>query len=519
MARRSAAFTILAVAVMVAAAAIGLFVVWPREKANPPAELVPSSWAEYRTSRGHELHVSEQRIECGACHDFRKSGFAPVELARCRGCHEQQATRTHHGGSMNTGCLTCHAFSPRASSTCKSCHTAERTTQSAPLVSVHASVGCDECHRVHQPLSPTSAECSKCHENISARHAGHVSSGACPDCHRPHEPAKAALGSCAGCHSQPKGPKPAGHDSCITCHAPHDFTGASFRVCAGCHAKQSVLVSAPTPEHRACTSCHKPHDPSATANSCAGCHKGVHVDHGRESACVRCHEPHGGRDDVTIAPCVSCHGKIAQSDTGAHAEGTACTACHAKHGFASVDRKTLCVGCHARELALVSANRAHEDCTRCHGRSVHEPHSAPACASCHQRESATAPSGHRACADCHDAHGATVPPLKSCASCHRKESTSKHGSLPGGCVACHRAHGDSQAPPRPLAAPTCVSCHAPKKLPGLHAVTGHLNCLKCHDAHGPPRDDRATCTGPCHADKREHEKEAAACSGCHVFAR
>jgi hypothetical protein len=163
-------------------------------------------------------------------------------------------------------------------------------------------------------------------------------------------------------------------------------------------------------------------------------------------------------------------------------------------------------------------NHSHENCANCHGSSIHQPKPSAPCASCHARERATAPPGHQACTSCHDAHGASVPPIAPCASCHKKESTSKHGTLSGGCAACHRPHGDSHEPARTLATPPCVSCHAVKSLPGLHAVTQHTACNKCHDAHGPPRDDRATCTGPCHTDRRQHEKGASACSGCHVFA-
>jgi hypothetical protein len=36
-------------------------------------------------------------------------------------------------------------------------------------------------------------------------------------------------------------------------------------------------------------------------------------------------------------------------------------------------------------------------------------------------------------------------------------------------------------------------------------------------AHFPPRADRATCTGSCHADRRNHQPDAKICTGCHVF--
>ena len=158
MTRRPLALTIVAVVVVVAAAIAGLFVAWPHRESRPPPELVPSSWTEYRASKGHEVHVGQRDIECGACHDYRKAGFATVELARCQACHETKATQTHHGGpAKKTDCLTCHSFSPKSPPACKNCHTGDRTPESASLVSVHASVDCDECHHVHDRPALTDA--------------------------------------------------------------------------------------------------------------------------------------------------------------------------------------------------------------------------------------------------------------------------------------------------------------------------------------------------------------------------
>lgn len=519
--KRSVTWTIVAVAVAIAAAVAGLFVAWPRHQASPPPDLVPSSWATFRASKGHELHVGQRNIECGACHDYRKVGFARVELASCGKCHENQAARSHHGGAgKETTCLTCHSFSPESPPACAGCHGEKHASGAASLVTVHSSLACDECHHVHDRPSITDAECLRCHDAVKLSHAGRAGSAACRDCHHAHDSAKKAPETCGGCHASPKGPKPAGHDSCLGCHAPHDFRSSGPKVCASCHAKQTTLVSAITVEHRSCTSCHEHHDPGRAAGACRSCHSAVqHAEHGGKKNCTSCHEPHGGNADVAVVACTSCHQKIASSDRGAHAAGQECTVCHAAPGFALADRKTLCASCHARQIKLVTENHAHEECTACHGSTAHQPKAAPPCAACHARERATAPAGHQQCTTCHDAHGATVPPLQTCVSCHKKESATQHGGLPGGCRSCHLPHGDSHKPAVSLTPPPCASCHVVQKLPGLHAVAQHLACGKCHEAHGPPRADRTTCTGACHADKREHEKEATACSGCHVFAR
>lgn len=517
---RSIALALFALVVMLAAAIGGLLKKWPREP-GPPPELVPPSWAEYRTSTGHTRHVGKEKIACTACHDYAKSGFANVELAKCAGCHAKEAAQSHHGGKMNTGCLTCHTFSPKSPPTCVGCHTGAHETASAPLVSVHATAPCKDCHRVHERPAVKDADCTGCHEKVTLRHAEHTAGASCRDCHRGHEPAAHALETCAGCHETPKGPRPAGHDSCSTCHKPHDFANVGSFTCSGCHAhaKEATLASALTALHRACTNCHTPHNPTNTAGSCRACHAGVHVEHGKQGACTNCHKPHADDLDVSVAACTSCHRDVAKSDKGAHDGKAPCTACHEAHRFSPPDPKSICTTCHTRQATLVGLNRSHSECTNCHGTNAHEPQAAPPCATCHERERATAPPGHQACTGCHDAHGATVPPLKSCASCHKKESATPHGGLPGGCETCHRPHGDSHKPELALAPPPCVSCHAPKKLPGLHAVDQHAACANCHEPHGPPRDDRATCTGSCHADKRDHEKGAPVCSGCHPFAR
>jgi hypothetical protein len=73
----------------------------------------------------------------------------------------------------------------------------------------------------------------------------------------------------------------------------------------------------------------------------------------------------------------------------------------------------------------------------------------------------------------------------------------------------------------PATPPGCATCHDKAKLPGLHGVAAHGSgaCATCHTPHGPPRSDRATCTGSCHADKRTHQPDAAVCKGCHLFRR
>jgi hypothetical protein len=487
---------------------------WPHHPPGIPPELVPASWEQYRTSPGHMTHVEGGKATCTDCHDYTREGFKDPGSAPCARCHAKEAAKSHHGDvATKTECLTCHVFAPdKVAPTCISCHA---TMQGASAgVSVHATTPCASCHQLHETPSIVATSCTGCHQERAVEHARHVGTKGCLDCHSGHGPASTALTSCASCHARASGPQPPGHDTCFGCHAPHEFA-TNVNVCANCHAGKATLVATQVEAHATCTNCHAPHAPAQAAASCANCHTNVHVTHDGHDACVECHEPHGpNADNKVVDTCTSCHKNVASSDTSAHAKGVACRECHAPHDFPIPDRKTLCVNCHASETTLAGGSKGHNDCTSCHGASTHKPIAAPTCGSCHQAEQSTAPPGHQKCVECHEPHAGTIlPRAASCASCHAEQAKSEHASVQGGCNTCHRPHGPSGV----ASPPVCTTCHATAQLPALHAAPAHSNCASCHSAHEPPRADRVTCTGSCHADKRDHQPQAQVCSGCHVF--
>jgi hypothetical protein len=499
--------------VVLGAAIAGAVRYWPHGPAGVPPELVPTSWNEYRTSPGHRTHVDGGKAACKDCHDYTRDGFKNPGSAPCARCHAKEASHMHAGdAAKKTECLTCHVFSPNTTPpTCIGCHAVAEGPLAA--VHVHATADCASCHHVHEdpPIAP--AACASCHDERATEHGRHAGTRGCMDCHTGHAPAAAAIVSCSTCHAQPAGPKPAGHDSCIGCHAPHDFV-ASNSGCVGCHGPKPTLLASTVHAHTLCTNCHTPHSPEKAAESCSGCHTGIKVEHGSKDACVTCHEPHGEKADTTMAStCTSCHAKVALSDTSAHAGGVACVGCHKPHDFDPPDRRTLCAGCHASEAALAGASKGHTDCSTCHGGSTHKPTAAPACGTCHKPEQASAPPGHQKCTGCHEPHKGTVLPQAACASCHANKASGPHATIQGGCTTCHRPHGpDGVATP-----PVCTTCHAREKLPALHAIPAHADCASCHVSHEAPHADRATCTGPCHVDRRDHQPQAKVCDGCHVF--
>jgi len=405
--------------------------------------------------------------------------------------------------------------------------------------------------------------------------AGHA---ACVTCHEPHRVERAEVKRCEECHADHRGAlgggaigvgggasatvPAAGHASCTTCHTPHAPAEAKASCAnAGCHAGKVALAAPRVVAHAACESCHDPHEPSASpALACAKCHAGVQPKHPQiasktaaASACIGCHAPHpkasasanasasahqnanaNANASGRAAPeaCSSCHTK-AHDDRAFHAGGVACVACHAPHDFAShlirnaaggparglpapaakPEEAALCAKCHAPKTAAVAARPGHAECGACHG-APHSPVKKPACATCHSQEAATAQRGHEACAQCHEPHSGSLGTHAQCTSCHADKPKQQHGAIAGGCASCHAPHG-----PKGVAKPpACTTCHTKPSLEGLHSVAAHnASCGSCHGSHADARSDRATCTGSCHEDRRDHQPAAKVCKGCHMF--
>ncbi len=474
---------------------------------------VPSSWSEFRTSPGHKAHVGRDKVTCRDCHDYEHEGFKSPGAAVCVRCHDKEGAHAHKSIPGKTiDCLTCHTFSPSVQPPkCIECHREAQGDFAA--VAQHRTTDCSECHRTHESSQAVPKDCTSCHKERAPEHTGKKG---CLDCHGTHTPASAAVSTCSTCHAQPTGPRPADHDSCIGCHKPHEFT-ASARTCMGCHGDRPTFLAARVEKHSSCTSCHEPHAPASAAQACESCHAPVKVSHANRRDCVNCHQPHEGDVEAKARACTDCHSNVGLSDRDAHAGGTRCASCHAAHDFRPAAKPDLCSRCHERQTTLTALSRGHADCTGCHGTSTHRPARASdaTCVSCHAAEQSSAPSGHRQCTGCHEPHQGGRLPQAACTSCHGDRTGGPHDAVKGGCETCHRAHGPkgSDSPP------TCVTCHAPAKLPGLHAIPLHGSCVDCHSSHTKPRSDRATCTGSCHADRHDHQAQAAVCTGCHVFRR
>lgn len=109
---------------------------------------------------------------------------------------------------------------------------------------------------------------------------------------------------------------------------------------------------------------------------------------------------------------------------------------------------------------------------------------------------------------CSECHAAGYRPPDSCAECHRIDTKAPMMSME--CADCHTKTFEAQ----PVAA--CGECHGTPK--GLHRKGGHpdLSCTECHRPHSWAVTGRDTCLS-CHEDKKDHNKAAGACAGCHAF--
>ena len=488
-------------------------------------------------------HHASASASCTACHTVHDAD--PVRTADCTTCHAGLAS-TH--GSLR---VPPRAPDAGGTGTLANDHAAHGDDASA----APAAALCSACHLPHTGGAEARDRCVSCHVQPHARSAGAgrdagevtaearilgslpptviprgdriAGHEACVTCHEPHAARKSDVRACAGCHADRIAAATiAGHRTCTGCHAPH-APGEARASCGTCHGAVTTFAAPRVSAHAACTSCHDPHRPQASpAQACVSCHATVRPTHprtttpkGEATDCVGCHAPHGKTGAkgpvATHAACASCH-RAAKDDRAFHAAGTACTQCHRPHTFQLTGARgagaTFCASCHEAKRAATAARPGHADCAGCHG-NAHAPIGKPACAACHAEPARTAPPGHATCTNCHDAHSGALGARAAYTSCHADKAKAQHADVPGSCASCHRPHGP-KGPARP---PACATCHTRGSLSGLHAAQGHATCGTCHASHAPPRSDRATCTGSCHQDRRDHQPGAKRCAACHLF--
>src|SRR5574341_2452820 len=141
-------------------------------------------------STGHARHVFMEKLACKECHSRTVHAFRPDQDA-CLRCHADW--KIHGGGMSDISCLQCHAFSTKRREAfipdrnrCLSCHR-KSTKTSFPDRAPMARLNCYECHKPHEPIRPTDADCLRCHtREVLLLKPVHKSDRPCKTCHVPH---------------------------------------------------------------------------------------------------------------------------------------------------------------------------------------------------------------------------------------------------------------------------------------------------------------------------------------------
>jgi hypothetical protein len=225
-------------------------------------------------------------------------GLAPLSVADCAKCHEDQpATIAANGGrhQSEVSCLDCHQEHPpwgeEVIPECSWCHEGESHFELENCLSCHSNP--------HEPLALKLAgdikgPCLTCHEGPGQDFARYESAHAeqsctfchdvhgripdCADCHEPHV-AEQLTSDCLGCH-------PAHHplEINVAMTTPRPFCGA-------CHEEVLAQLEKTETKHQAFT--------------CAFCHRGSHP---ILPQCRTCHgEPHSSLMHKKMPDCIDCH--------------------------------------------------------------------------------------------------------------------------------------------------------------------------------------------------------------------
>jgi len=336
----------------------------------------------------------------------------PHKIPNCVDCHSPHKVRRpfYDEGMANKDCLRCHGQSSLRGMS-HGVETSLHVDEDAYLGSVHAGVGCAQCHVEASKSRERACEtivnkvdCAICHAEVVeayagsshavAAKAGGVDGPDCVRCHTKHEvlskddrrsrtfPRKSP-DLCADCHRVvlSDGTEP-GDDPILSYE--HSVHGIGLR-------KAGLLVTA------TCVDCHGPHfvlpawDPKSkvygdnVANTCGTCHDGIEEMYessvhyrGRKGvsrllpSCKECHASHqitptneaGFRDQVR-RQCGFCH----QEQYESYFETF-----HGKVSRLGFDRAATCSDCHGQHdvqhvfepASTVSGDNIVATCSQCH---------------------------------------------------------------------------------------------------------------------------------------------------------
>jgi len=211
----------------------------------------PQEWVvpSYDHSKHAEfaLRGAHERLGCHSCHTgIIKQQQMPKD---CYGCHADDDV---HAGSMGRECQSCHKESGWLDDV-----RFDHDFAVFPLVGLHVSVPCEECHATGA-YRDAPVECLACHRAKDV-HEGRLGEQ-CASCHNangwsfwqfdhgkqtkfPLTGMHARLG-CRDCHRESRPSSPLPRD-CWSCHFRDDIHDARFgRDCGRCHGSESFRQAA-----------------------------------------------------------------------------------------------------------------------------------------------------------------------------------------------------------------------------------------------------------------------------------
>lgn len=225
--------------------------------------------------RMQDVHRGTYGEKCETCHrvskwdkvtfDHAKSTKFPLKGAhassKCASCHKGDLYKD----KLSTTCVSCHraddAHKGQLGTRCETCHNESKWIQKVtfdhdltrfPLIGMHATIACEECHRT-QTYKDTPASCASCHKDT--HHEGTLGTQ-CGSCHNPNgwkfwrfdhdKQTKFMLTGahkgirCEGCHNAPAMEKVSAPTACVACHSSDDAHRGTFgRACDKCHTTTS----------------------------------------------------------------------------------------------------------------------------------------------------------------------------------------------------------------------------------------------------------------------------------------
>jgi hypothetical protein len=466
------------------------------------------------SSTGFTLEGQHKNINCNACHT--KLEFKSTS-SNCVSCHSDM-----HNQTAGNDCARCHSTQSWIVENIGAMH--DKT--SFPLVGVHKSVDCKQCHQseTNVRFNPTGQTCIDCHTKnfASTKNPSHTKLSLSTDCSTCHSTTTAEWKSRTFPDHDSFYPLTGAHTAiakdCEKCHIGGNYNNTP-KECVGCHNKDFAKTA--NPNHAKlnlstdCASCHTTapgwapatfpvHDEfypltgahRVVANNCAVCHKSGNY----SSTPNDCNSCHNADYKASINPnhntlnlstdCASCHttnpdwspAQFTAHDefyplTGAH-KNLSCNECHKGGNYNNTPKD--CNACH-KDAFTASKDPNHTamgfstDCSSCHSTS---PGWSPSTFN-HNTFYPLTGAHETIKSDCNKCHtGANYKnPSTDCNSCHSaayagtKNPSHVTFGLSTDCASCHTTN--------PGWRPSTFDHSKYYPLTGAHAPIAS-ECVKCH---------------------------------------